>query len=218
MNKLSCKYLAVYIDKNLNLKDYTQYVTKKLNKFCGLIYKVRQKYPRNCLLMFYNAYAESIMDYGIFSYGVGNKTRTAKVDMAQRRILKTIFFKRNIESLMSTYSGVHILTVYERNILELCHEIFRQMACKNEAILDLKEDPNTHIARKRKKLIPSFYKRTKKKRLFQKNEKIMVYNWLKTLNLIPDNIDSLTKNIPKANAKRISHLYIVDNTDIFEMF
>ena len=58
MNKPSCKYLGVYIDKNLNFSDHIQNLTKKLNKFCGLIYKVRHMYPRRCSLMFYNAYGK----------------------------------------------------------------------------------------------------------------------------------------------------------------
>ena len=45
----------------------------------------------------------------------------------------------------------------------------------------------------------------------------MVYTWLKTLNLLPDDIDSLAKSEFKANIKRISHPNIVDDRDLFEM-
>ena len=45
-----------------------------------------------------------------------------------------------------------------------------------------------------------------------------MYNWLKTLNLLPHKIDSLTKNDIKANIKPISYLYIVEGKDLFEMF
>ena len=68
------------------------------------------------------------------------------------------------------------------------------------------------------KLLPSLCKRTKRKQKSLKNEPIVVVNWLKTLNLIADNSDSLTKNEIKANIKRLSHLYIVDNKDLFEIF
>ena len=69
-----------------------------------------------------------------------------------------------------------------------------------------------------KKLPPSLYKKNEKDTKFLKNELIVVYNWLKTLNLIPDNINGLMQNELKADIQRMSHLYIVDNKDLFEMF
>ena len=47
---------------------------------------------------------------------------------------------------------------------------------------------------------------------------LVVYNGLKTLSVIPDNFDSLTKNETKAKIKRISDLYVVDSEDLFEVF
>ena len=60
-----CKYLGVLIDSNLTYRDHISYAAKKLNKICGLINRVRKIYPIECLLMYYNAYAKSLiaMDY-----------------------------------------------------------------------------------------------------------------------------------------------------------
>ena len=54
---------------------------------------MRHMCPLKCLLMFYNAYAKSILDYAMLSYGAANKTSLSKIDMAQRRILKSFFSK-----------------------------------------------------------------------------------------------------------------------------
>ena len=43
-------------------------------------------YPRKCLLMFYNAFTKSDMDYRNISYGAANKTNLANIDMAKRTI------------------------------------------------------------------------------------------------------------------------------------
>ena len=59
--KISCKYLGVHIDKHLRFREHIDHVVKKLNKFCGLIYRVRHLYPRKCLLMF--AKSKLLMDY-----------------------------------------------------------------------------------------------------------------------------------------------------------
>ena len=41
-----CKYLGVYIESELTFRDHINHVVKKLNKFCGLIYRVRDIYPK----------------------------------------------------------------------------------------------------------------------------------------------------------------------------
>ena len=62
--------------------------------------------------MFYNAHAKSIMVFGIVSYGAAHKTNLAKIDMAQR-ISGAFFFKRKMDSLMSTHNEFQILTIFE---------------------------------------------------------------------------------------------------------
>ena len=52
-------------------------------------------FPRNCLLMFYNSYAKTLNNYGIIAYGATAKTNLSKIEMAQRRIMRAIFFKKN---------------------------------------------------------------------------------------------------------------------------
>ena len=53
-------------------------------------------YPRKCLLMFYNSFAKSIICYGLIVYGSASKTNLKKIENAQRRILRAIFFKKEI--------------------------------------------------------------------------------------------------------------------------
>ena len=92
--KISCKYLGLHIDKWLRFNQHIEYLVKKLNKFCGLIYRIRHMFPRYCLLMFYNSYAKSLINYGIIAYSATAKTNLSKNEMAQRRIMRTIFFKK----------------------------------------------------------------------------------------------------------------------------
>ena len=46
----ACKYLGVYMDKTLRFRENFDYVEKKLNKFCALIYRVRHMFTQKCLL------------------------------------------------------------------------------------------------------------------------------------------------------------------------
>ena len=94
--KPSCRYLGVHLDKKLLFREHIDYVVKKLNKFCGLIYRVRHFYPRKFLLMFYNSFAKSVIYYGLLVYGSAAKSNLQKTECAQRRILRAIFLKRSL--------------------------------------------------------------------------------------------------------------------------
>ena len=90
------KYLGVYIDSNLKFRDHIYHVVKKLNKFCGLIYRVRYVYPIKCLMSFYNAYARSVICYDLLVNGSAARTNLEKIEMAQSRIIRAILFKKSM--------------------------------------------------------------------------------------------------------------------------
>ena len=116
--KSSCKYLGVLIDNKLNFKDHVDYVSKKLNKFCGLVYRIRHLYPLHCLLLFYKSYAKPLITYGLLNYGSTTKTNLQPIENAQRRIIRAMFFKKNLnlskkllgikipDSLRNVYIGI----------------------------------------------------------------------------------------------------------------
>ena len=123
----SCKYLGIYIDKNLTFRDHVDFVVKKLNKFCGLMYRVRHFYPRRCLLMFYDSFAKSVITYGLLVYGNTSKQNLEKIDRVQRKIIRAIFFRKKYESLGLTLIDNKIYTVYELYVIELVKELFKQI-------------------------------------------------------------------------------------------
>ena len=94
--KSSCKYLGVLIDIKLNFKDHVDYVSKKLNKFCWLVFRIRHLYPLHCLLLFYKSYAKPLITYGLLNYGSTTKTNLQPIENAQRRIIRAMFFKKKI--------------------------------------------------------------------------------------------------------------------------
>ena len=90
------KYSGVHLDSQLNFREHISYIAKKLNKFCGLMYRVRYMYPKKCLSTFYNSHAKTIISYGISIYGSAQKSDLNSIDQAQRRILRAIFFKKKV--------------------------------------------------------------------------------------------------------------------------
>ena len=91
----SCRFLGVHIDSRLRFHEHNNHV-KNLDKFCGLIYRIRHYYNKKCLLMFYNNFAKSVNCYGLLIYGTSAKSNLRKIEMAQRRSLRGIFFRKKV--------------------------------------------------------------------------------------------------------------------------
>ena len=62
--------------------------------------------------MFYNAYAKSIITYGLLIYAAAAKTNLSRIESVQRRILRAFFRKRQ-DSLQVILAVNKINTVYE---------------------------------------------------------------------------------------------------------
>ena len=89
--------------------------------------------------MFFNSYAKSLIDYGINASCATAKTNLSKIVMAQRRIMREVFFKKRMDSITDVLREKGILSVYELYFAELLKELFRQL--RSEA-------PNNTIYRK----------------------------------------------------------------------
>ena len=189
-----CKYLGVLIDSKLTYRDHIIYVVKKLNKFCGLIYRVRDIYPIKCLLLFYNAYAKSVICYGLFVYGRAAKTNLTKIEMAQRRIIGAILFKKKFDSLQNILHRTTLNTVFELFIQDVLREIFNQLRSNGTSKLSklIAEWKQRKTRGSIKGLLPIPYSRTKSKLKSVEHTLIKGYNWLLQTDLMPGNIETMT--------------------------
>ena len=125
--KNCCKYLGLYIDPVLTFRDHINHVVNNLKKFCGLIYRVRDLYPIKALLSFYNSYAKSVISYGLIVYGRAAKTNMQNIEMAQRRIIRAIFFKKKRDSIRDILRDTEVNTVFELFIVDVFRDIFSQL-------------------------------------------------------------------------------------------
>ena len=87
----SCKYLGLHLNESLRVRKHIDYVVKNLNKFCGLIYRIREQNTRSSLLMFYNSFAKSDISYALLFYGTATKTNLMKVKMLDAEFLEPFF-------------------------------------------------------------------------------------------------------------------------------
>ena len=102
--KNHCKNLGVYLDNKLPIRQHVTYVVKKLNTLCGLMYRVRNFISTKHLLRFQNSYAKSTTRYKILGFGRAAKTILEPIEKCQKRIIQTIFFQMNQESVSDFFS------------------------------------------------------------------------------------------------------------------
>ena len=215
----SCKYLGVYLDKKLLFHDHIEHIVKKLNKFSGMIYKVRDIYPIKCLLLFYNSFAKSIIFYGILTYGSAAKSNLYKIEKAQRRILRAIFFRNKYDSVGFIFERNKISTVFEIYLMELFADVFKQL--RTESLLSSLNKAGNHsyyTRRNKKGLFSIPYSRTVTESKSVENRLRQAYNWLKDRDLNPKEIRRLSNLQISLQLKKISELYIIGSNVSISIF
>ena len=63
-----CKYIGLYLDKNIDWSAHMVYVYNKLLKYVGIFYKLQYKHPSKCLRNIYYASVYPHILYGIELY------------------------------------------------------------------------------------------------------------------------------------------------------
>ena len=221
--KNCCKYLGLYIDPVLTFRDHINHVVNKLNKFCGLIYRVRDLYPRKALLLFYNSYAKSVFSYGLIVYGRAAKTNLQNIEMAQRRIIRAIFFKKKGDSIRDILRDTEVNTVFELFIVDVFREIFSQLRSdeKTNLITKLgqsKSTPRYETRRSKEAFLPVSMNRTRTKYKSVENALIKGYNWLIEMDLMPAGVEEMTHRQITSYLKNLTRLYINESRDIVSHF
>ena len=217
--KTHCKYLGLYLDSKLTFREHIKYVSKKLNKFCGLIYRIRDLYPIKCLLTFYESYAKSVITYGLLVYGSACKSKIEEIEMAQRRIIRAIFFRKKYDSIKDIFERKQILTVFELYVNEIFREVFYQLRSESPVIFLNKGFVNKYDTRSaRKGHLQTSYCRTVAKSKSIQNVLTKGHNWLKTFNLIPENLTKMTSKQAVSYLRVLRDLYIAGDSNIVSIF
>ena len=113
-----------------------------------------------------------------------------------------------------------ILKVFELLIVEVIQELFKQIRKESSLELSLTFTTGKLINTRRvvKGLLDVLYSQTNVKRKSLSNTMIRAYNWLLDFDLIPENLENLTKNQVKMHIKDVLSVYIMNKRDLMEIF
>ena len=147
---------------------------EKLNKFCGIMFKIRDRCPVKCLLAFYHSFARvSYNKNVVVNYGSTSKGTLNSIEKAQRTIFRAILLGKKWELLQYYCTENKLPIVDEMFGTEAVWKFFKQL--RNQApvkYVDLQAtNQNYNTRRKAKDFLPSTFKRV----LMKKQARKMFY-------------------------------------------
>lgn len=109
------KFLGVFIDSKLSWNQQIDFVLKKLAVYCFVIWQLRDKIDINLLKLYYFSYVHSCLGYGVLVWG--GCSRADEVFKQQKRIIRTMMFKKRTFSCRELFPQLGILTFHSLFIL-----------------------------------------------------------------------------------------------------
>ena len=138
----------------------------------------------------------------------------------QKRIFKTICFKRKFDHASYILYSFEIETVFDLYFRQIFKEIFNQLRGKTPLeTFNLGSLNNRRVTRASvAKTLPSMKTRTQIMQRSWKNVSLKCYNFLKSNELIPDNLSQLTEHQLNGYFKNLFLLFLKDNGDLIDLF
>ena len=151
------------------------------------------------------------------------KQTKQNIEMAQRRIIKAIFFKKKRDSIRDILRDTEGNTVFELFIVDVFREMFSQLRSdeKTNLITKLGQSKSTHryeTRRSKKAFLPVSMNRTRTKYKSVENAIIKGYNWLIEMDLMPAGVGEMTHRQITSYLKNLTRLYINESRDIVSHF
>lgn len=112
----SARFLGLRLDSTLSWNDTVNDILTKMSRYSFVLWRLRSYVSKQILLSYYYAYVGSTLSYGTVCWG--NSKRINEVLISQKKIIRTITFKRMTFSCRQLFKDLNILTVISIYILQ----------------------------------------------------------------------------------------------------
>jgi hypothetical protein len=120
-----CKYLGIIIDENLKWSLQIESIYKKLVKYVGIFYKLRNHLPDWCLRTLYYAYVHPHILYGVEIYGNTCASYLEKLQKVNNKILRILQHKEARTSLIDLYYSYETLPIDQLHLYQIMSLVHR---------------------------------------------------------------------------------------------
>ena len=84
------RYLGVIMDDGLKFRAHVRYVSDKISKHCGILYRIRDYFPMKTRIQFYYNHVYPYLTYNILVWGGTYPTHLEPILVQQKRAIRTI--------------------------------------------------------------------------------------------------------------------------------
>ena len=113
------KYLGIIIDCKLNWEPHIKYISTKLSKTLGILFRTRHYLNKQSLILIFQTLFLSHLRYGILCWGRCSKTALKPLTVLMNRALRCIHFCGYRDSVKKFYFELNILHIDDLFKLEL---------------------------------------------------------------------------------------------------
>ena len=121
----TCKYLGVYLDRDMSFKSHIDHVLKKVSRHTGILYKIRDDLPITARLDFYYAYIYPYLSYNIIVWGAAYDSVLQPLFLQQKRTVRTVAgagYRDHTDPLFRRYGTLKLIDIYKLQLLSHMHK------------------------------------------------------------------------------------------------
>ena len=117
INKVAeTKFLGITLQSNLSWHNHITNITNKLNKYCSILYLTRNSLTKSSMKSIYNSIIYSQLTYCNVIWGKMKKIHLHKLEVAQKRVIRTIMYRSKYAHTLLDFISLKILKIKEINI------------------------------------------------------------------------------------------------------
>lgn len=116
----SLKYLGILVDERLTFREHILSLTSKIRKNIYIMRMLREVADTELLVRIYKALCQSLLTYGILSWGGCSSSVLITLERAQRAVLKVMFKKPFQFPTVKVYESAKVLSVRRLYIFRAC--------------------------------------------------------------------------------------------------
>ena len=122
------KFLGVYIDENVTWKHHIDYVSNKVSKNIGILYKARELLDQISLRQLYFAFVHSYLNYTNIAWASTHKSKLEQLFRHLKYVARVINFKDRYTHANPLLKELKALCIYKLNLFNILCLMYK---CKN---------------------------------------------------------------------------------------
>jgi len=140
----STKFLGVILDENVNWSTHINFVSNKISKLLGIMYRAKPFLDQNSLKLVYNAFLNPYLTYANIAWGSTCKGKLHPLLVKQKHAVRIIANLHRLSHSEPWFKNLQILSIYQINILQHLNFMFKLRTNKIPAVLSCQFSSRQH--------------------------------------------------------------------------